>query len=463
MTENIYDIIREKLLDSGLDYSYDPFKGESNLYHFLYVVHNNVDNRFYVGIHSAKTLRDSYRGSGKLLKRAIKKYGFAKFTIDRHVFFKDRVSLSKAEGLIVTLDLLKQYQGIIYNLRTGGDYEFFDPEQGNRVRNHWYSNDQVGQAMRKAFEKAKAHHDEYINSEKGIAMRRAASEHMKELWRNPEWRAKMEEKKRTARIKHQKENPGFLKQCSEKARLINMKPVAQALELYGTPVKVWECQKYIPKDIISHSLLVKALKDRKPVNGYYWFYYHEEDRKYKPLERDIAKADKTLKELVPYAITEQQAQTIKTAVCVSRTYQGIPELYFKSTSVVITAYGATGFPQGYLNTNSLCRGLYWRYVHVRDKEKELQQKQQQTLALIEDFKSNRLEEWLQIEKQMGKRIKHQKVVMMDDPNGTIIETFTSYSQAAFVLGINSNQFSSTIRQTKIRYKGFYWKTVNDQC
>jgi len=51
--------------------------------YFNYITTNKVNNKKYVGSHSTNNLiRDRYLGSGKLIKRAIKKYGRGNFTRD---------------------------------------------------------------------------------------------------------------------------------------------------------------------------------------------------------------------------------------------------------------------------------------------------------------------------------------------------------------------------------------------
>jgi len=41
----------------------------------VYITTNKINNRFYIGTHVSENPLDAYLGSGKLLIKAIKKYG----------------------------------------------------------------------------------------------------------------------------------------------------------------------------------------------------------------------------------------------------------------------------------------------------------------------------------------------------------------------------------------------------
>ena len=80
-----------------------PFIGDDGKYHYLYKIINNVNNNYYYGVHSCNSLeKDSYSGSGKILKKAIKKYGSDNFTKLIIKFFKTEDEKYKSEKEIIT-------------------------------------------------------------------------------------------------------------------------------------------------------------------------------------------------------------------------------------------------------------------------------------------------------------------------------------------------------------------------
>ena len=88
-------------------------------YHYFYKITNNVNGKFYYGIHSTSDLEDGYMGSGTRLFRAIAKYGIESFTKEILQFFDSREEASLHESKIVNVDMIND--PMCYNLRTGGD------------------------------------------------------------------------------------------------------------------------------------------------------------------------------------------------------------------------------------------------------------------------------------------------------------------------------------------------------
>ena len=99
--------------------------------HYLYQITNLVNNKIYVGVHITNNLNDGYMGSGKVIKRAIEKYGIDNFRKDILEYFENAESMYAREKEIVTNDFLLRED--VYNLRRGGnggfDYINANPEK----------------------------------------------------------------------------------------------------------------------------------------------------------------------------------------------------------------------------------------------------------------------------------------------------------------------------------------------
>ncbi len=55
--------------------SMTPFIGIDGYYHYIYLIINDINKKYYKGIHSTQNLNDNYMGSGRALEKAKKKYG----------------------------------------------------------------------------------------------------------------------------------------------------------------------------------------------------------------------------------------------------------------------------------------------------------------------------------------------------------------------------------------------------
>lgn len=87
-------------------------------YHFIYKTTCLLNENYYVGMHSTSNLDDGYLGSGKKLKRSIKKYGEENFKREILEFVESRDLLKKREAELVDDDLLKDPKCM--NLQHGG-------------------------------------------------------------------------------------------------------------------------------------------------------------------------------------------------------------------------------------------------------------------------------------------------------------------------------------------------------
>lgn len=86
-------------------------------YQFIYLTTNKTNNKKYVGFHSTNNLNDGYIGSGKILKKSIKKYGRENFSFEILEFCNDR-SWQKKE--IYWIEELKSLIPDGYNITKGG-------------------------------------------------------------------------------------------------------------------------------------------------------------------------------------------------------------------------------------------------------------------------------------------------------------------------------------------------------
>lgn len=85
---------------------------------YVYKITNTINNKVYVGKHSAISLTNSYYGSGVAIKQAIKKYG-------KHMFIKDILCVCENENIlneqeIYWIDKLNTYKHG-YNMTHGGE------------------------------------------------------------------------------------------------------------------------------------------------------------------------------------------------------------------------------------------------------------------------------------------------------------------------------------------------------
>ena len=114
-------------------------------YHFLYKTTNLINEKFYIGVHSTYNLKDGYLGSGKRLRRTIKKYGQENFKCEILEFFESREEVMQREKELVNVQLLKD--PMCLNLQPGGGGGFTKEQStkgainANKKRRWLYEND----------------------------------------------------------------------------------------------------------------------------------------------------------------------------------------------------------------------------------------------------------------------------------------------------------------------------------
>lgn len=85
------------------------------MHYIIYKTTNLINGKFYIGKHQTNDLNDGYVGSGKLLKRAIKKYGMDNFKTEIVETCPTEVHMNMAERIYVVVD-----REVSYNICPGG-------------------------------------------------------------------------------------------------------------------------------------------------------------------------------------------------------------------------------------------------------------------------------------------------------------------------------------------------------
>lgn len=92
------------------------------MYYTIYKTTNLANGKIYIGKHQTTDLNDGYLGSGKLLKRAIEKYGVNNFKKEILFVFDNESDMNAKETELVTSDYLLDEN--TYNLCVGGQGGF---------------------------------------------------------------------------------------------------------------------------------------------------------------------------------------------------------------------------------------------------------------------------------------------------------------------------------------------------
>lgn len=104
-------------------------------HYFVYETYNHITKKSYIGWHATDNLNDSYLGSGKHLKRSIKKYGQGNFTRSILEYCNENNVLEKEIYWISKKNTLSP---IGYNLTLGGEGSLgreCTPETREKLRN----------------------------------------------------------------------------------------------------------------------------------------------------------------------------------------------------------------------------------------------------------------------------------------------------------------------------------------
>ena len=108
-------------------------------YHYIYKTTCNVNDKYYIGMHSTDKLNDGYIGSGTRLWHSIKKHGRENFSIEILEFLPDREALKKREAELVNKTLLLDAQCM--NLSLGGEGTWNNYNTSQNFSTPWWNSE----------------------------------------------------------------------------------------------------------------------------------------------------------------------------------------------------------------------------------------------------------------------------------------------------------------------------------
>jgi hypothetical protein len=203
-------------------------------YHIIYKITNNINGKYYIGKHVTIDLNDGYMGSGKLITKALKKYGKENFVKEILSFHENENDLNLAEERAI--DTTDKHS---YNLQPGGkggwqyvnnnnlgNTDDLKDQKSDAMKQYWteerrrdksesmceynrvYGTERYSHAMKKkhsdpAFKASFIRKMSEVNSRED--KRLAAGEKIREKWKDPVFADKMDKRLRGSNSNAMKE------------------------------------------------------------------------------------------------------------------------------------------------------------------------------------------------------------------------------------------------------------------
>jgi len=90
------------------------------MFYTVYQITNLINEKIYIGVHKTNNVNDSYMGSGKRIKRSIKKYGKINFKKDILFIFDNKFQMLEKEFDLVNQEFVNNEN--TYNISLGGTH-----------------------------------------------------------------------------------------------------------------------------------------------------------------------------------------------------------------------------------------------------------------------------------------------------------------------------------------------------
>lgn len=142
----------------------------------IYKITNQLNSKYYIGKHQTENINDSYYGSGKAIKAAIKKYGKENFKKEILFVFDNELEMNQKERELITEEVVNDPNS--YNCGIGG-------EGGPHFKNHHHTKETIEKISKhnwSATEEGRKYLKQRCNTP--IA-KQQNSERLKKFWTTP--------------------------------------------------------------------------------------------------------------------------------------------------------------------------------------------------------------------------------------------------------------------------------------